>query len=148
MQQQCIPQAIEGKDIIVQARAGMGKTAVFIIAILNQIEEETAKSGYAIILGNTRELANQIKNEFDRFTEFMPWVRKSVFLGGQPIQENIKLLKNPEKAPHIIIGTPGRILALCQQKIIKGENTKIFVLDECDKLIEETGKFPLLIVKI
>ena len=88
----------------------MGKTAVFIIAILNQIEEETAKPGYAIILGNTRELANQIKNEFDRFTEFMPWVRKEVFLGGQPINEHIKVLKNAEKAPHIIIGTPGRIL--------------------------------------
>jgi ATP-dependent RNA helicase UAP56/SUB2 len=58
VQQQCIPQAIEGKDIICQARAGMGKTAVFIIAILNQIEEETAKPGYAIILANTRELAN------------------------------------------------------------------------------------------
>lgn len=110
VQQQCIPQAIEGKDIICQARAGMGKTAVFIIAILNQIEEETAKPGYAIILGNTRELANQIKNEFDRFTEFMPWVRKEVFLGGQPINEHIKVLKNAEKAPHIIIGTPGRIL--------------------------------------
>lgn len=140
MQQQCIPQAIEGKDIICQARAGMGKTAVFIIAILNQIEEETAKPGYALILANTRELANQIKNEFDRFTEFMPWVKKEVFLGGQAVQNHIKILKNPEKAPHIIIGTPGRILQLCQQKYINGENTKIFVLDECDKLIDETGK--------
>mmetsp|Transcript_14779 Transcript_14779/g.25144 ORF Transcript_14779/g.25144 Transcript_14779/m.25144 type:complete len:432 (-) Transcript_14779:50-1345(-) len=138
VQQQCIPQAIEGKDIICQARAGMGKTAVFIIAILNQIEQETAKSGYAIILGNVRELANQIKNEFDRFTEFMPWVRKHAFLGGQPIQEHIKILKNPEKAPHIIIGTPGRVIELIKLGHIKGENNKIFVLDECDKLIDET----------
>jgi ATP-dependent RNA helicase UAP56/SUB2 len=116
----------------------MGKTAVFIISILNQIEEESAKPGYAIILGNTKELANQIKNEFDRFTEFMPWVRKAVFLGGVPIHEHIKLLKNKEKSPHIIIGTPGRLRQLMLEKHIKGENVKIFVLDECDKLIDET----------
>ena len=138
VQQQCIPKAIEGQDIICQARAGMGKTAVFIISILNQIEEESAKPGYAIILGNTKELANQIKNEFDRFTEFMPWVRKAVFLGGVPIHEHIKLLKNKEKSPHIIIGTPGRLRQLMLEKHIKGENVKIFVLDECDKLIDET----------
>jgi len=84
VQQECIPAAIEGRDIICQARAGMGKTAVFIIAILNQMDE-AAKPGHAIILANTRELANQIKKEFDRFTQFMPWVRKECFLGGQPI---------------------------------------------------------------
>lgn len=144
VQQQCIPQAIEGKDIICQARAGMGKTAVFIIAILNQIQEENAEPGYALVLANTRELANQIKKEFDRFTEFMPWVRKEVFLGGQSIADHIKVLKDPTKSPHIIIGTPGRIKQLCEQKYIKIEKNKIFVLDECDKLIDQTGKPPPL----
>jgi ATP-dependent RNA helicase UAP56/SUB2 len=138
VQQQCIPRAIEGKDIIVQARAGMGKTAVFVISILNQMDEQSAKPCHAVILANTRELAYQIKTEFDRFTEFLPWVRKAVFIGGQSTQNDIKLLKNPEKAPHIIIGTPGRVKKLCQDKHIKGEDVKVFVMDEVDKLIEET----------
>jgi ATP-dependent RNA helicase UAP56/SUB2 len=58
--------------------------------------------------------------------------------GGQPIQEHITSLKgvNP---PHIIVGTPGRILALTKQKHLDFTNLKIFVLDECDKMLEETG---------
>jgi len=138
VQQDCIPAAIEGRDIICQARAGTGKTAVFIIAILNQMVEEDAKPGMALIMANTRELANQIKNEFDRFTEFMPWVRKECFLGGQNIKDQQKILKNEQKAPHIVIGTPGRILQLVNEKSLKLDNNKIFVLDECDKLIHET----------
>jgi ATP-dependent RNA helicase UAP56/SUB2 len=62
-----------------------------------------------LILCNTRELAYQIKNEFDRFSNFLPLLRKEVFYGGIPIQENLKILKNPETTPHIVIGTPGRI---------------------------------------
>jgi len=88
----------------------MGKTAVFVIAILHQMGEEL-KPGSALILCNTRELAYQIKKEFDRFTKYLPNIRRDVFIGGNPISDDTKKLKGVN-APHIIIGTPGRILAL------------------------------------
>ena len=78
VQQECIPYAIHGRDIICQAVAGMGKTAVFVIAILQQIgnNKEDYLDGQALILCNTRELAHQVKKEFDRFTTGLPDIRK------------------------------------------------------------------------
>jgi ATP-dependent RNA helicase UAP56/SUB2 len=99
-----------GRDVICQAVAGMGKTAVFILSILHQIENNP-KPVTALILCNVRELAYQIKKEFDRFTKYLPEIRKEVFYGGVPYADNVKILKGL-KPPHIIIGTPGRILAL------------------------------------
>lgn len=89
----------------------MGKTAVFILSVLHQLENENPKTGSALILCNTRELAYQIKKEFDRFTKYLPNIRTEVFYGGCPQAENVKILKG-KNPPHIIIGTPGRILAL------------------------------------
>jgi len=60
---------------------------------------------------NTKELAYQIKKEFDRFSRYLPKIRNEVFYGGVAMADNIKILKGPN-APHIVIGTPGRILAL------------------------------------
>jgi len=120
VQQECIPQAIVGRDIVCQAVSGMGKTAVFVISILQQLEENP-KPNTALILCNTRELAYQIKNEVERFTKYMPNVNSEVFFGGIPIQEDIKKLKGP-KAPHIVIGTPGRIMQLCRQKDLNLDN--------------------------
>ena len=110
VQQECIPQAIIGRDIVCQAVSGMGKTAVFILSILHQMEDNP-KPVSALILCNTRELAYQIKKEFDRFTKYLTEIRTEVFYGGVPMQENIKILKGL-KPPHIVIGTPGRIMAL------------------------------------
>jgi len=70
-----------------------------------------------LILCNVRELAHQIKKEVDRFTGHMKDVRSEVFYGGVSIRENEKVLKGL-KPPHIIIGTPGRILALVQKKAL------------------------------
>jgi ATP-dependent RNA helicase UAP56/SUB2 len=61
-----------------------------------------------------------------------------------PIAEDVKLLKNPETTPHIVIGTPGRILALANRKDLKLDNLSMFVLDECDKMLDETGKYSFL----
>ena len=60
--------------------------------------------------------------------------------GGTPIQDHISMLKkNP---PHIIVGTPGRVLALVRGDHLKLDKLKFFVLDECDKMLQEIGKFP------
>jgi ATP-dependent RNA helicase UAP56/SUB2 len=101
---------------------------------------ENPKPVSALILCHTRELAYQIKNEFNRFTTHLPGIKTEVIYGGQPIQEHINLLKgvNP---PHIIVGTTGRVLALVNQKHLNLSNLSIFVLDECDKMLEEVGKY-------
>ena len=85
---------------------------------------------------HTRELAFQIKKEYDRFTKYMNKEKVSVdvLYGGQSIQSQIKQLK--KKQPTIVVGTPGRILALVRGKHLDTSNLRHFVLDECDKMLE------------
>ena len=134
VQQRCIPVAILGQDVLCQAVSGMGKTAVFVLSILQTISDDP-KPCSALILCHTRELAYQIKNEIIRFTKFMKSLRTEVIYGGEPMDAQIKLLKGLN-APHIVVGTPGRILALCRDGHLPMSDLKIFVLDECDKLLE------------
>ena len=68
---------------------------------------------------------------------FLP-VRVAVFYGGVPIKQNMDVLAGDQK-PHIIVGTPGRILELVRKKALKLDHVKRFVLDECDKLLEQLG---------
>ena len=142
VQQRCIPEAMLGVDVLCQAVSGMGKTAVFVITILQCIGESPSPCS-ALVLCHTRELAYQIKKEFDRFTKFMKDIRTEVIYGGQPLDKQMKLLKS-DKAPHIIVGTPGRILDLTRKKSLPIENLKMFVLDECDKLLDNISKLPAL----
>lgn len=136
VQHECIPQAILGMDVICQAKSGMGKTAVFVLATLQQLQPVDGEVS-VVIMCHARELAFQIEKEFQRFTKYMPTVRTAVFFGGVPIKENEKLLK--ENPPHIVVGTPGRMLALTRgtNPTLKLNNVKHFVLDECDKMLEE-----------
>ena len=117
----------------------IGKTAVFVTATLHKIEPVDGEVS-VIVLCHTRELAFQIKNEYTRFAKYLPSVRTSVFYGGIPIQSDREILKNKEKCPHIVVGTPGRINALVREKTLKGAGVKIFVLDECDKMLESVGQ--------
>ena len=89
-----------------------------------------------MVMCHTRELAFQIKKEYDRFTKYMnkDKVSVDVLYGGQSIQSQIKQLK--KKQPTIVVGTPGRILALVRGKHLDTSNLRHFVLDECDKMLE------------
>ena len=113
----------------------MGKTAVFIISILQQMEDNPTTIR-ALILCNVRELAHQVEKEMDRFTKHLPNIRSHVFYGGMPIKKDMEVLKG-EKQPHIVIGTPGRILALINNKSLNLDDLRFFVLDECDKMLVE-----------
>jgi len=133
VQHECIPQAILGTDVICQTKSGMGKTAVFVIAALQQIEPVDGEVD-TIIMCHTRELAFQIFHEFGRFKKYMPNVKVEVFYGGVPLKTHKAILaKNP---PHIVIGTPGRTLGLVNSGDLKLDKVKHFVLDECDKMLE------------
>ncbi|CAJ0953071.1 unnamed protein product, partial [Ranitomeya imitator] len=107
VQHECIPQAILGMDILCQAKSGMGKTAVFVLATLQQIE---AIEGQVSVL-------------------------VAVFFGGLNIKKDEDTIR--KNCPHIVVGTPGRILALVRQKTLSLKNVKHFVLDECDKMLEQ-----------
>merc|ERR1712106_813632 len=134
VQHECIPQAILGMDVICQAKSGMGKTAVFVLSSLHQLEAKEGQVG-AIVLCHTRELAFQINNEFERFGRYLPDVKVKVFYGGVPVPEHKRILKS--ECPHIIVGTPGRILQLVREKDLVTKNVKHFILDECDKMLEK-----------
>jgi len=133
VQHECIPQAILGSDVICQAKSGMGKTAVFVLAVLQQLDSST-EGVSTLVMCHTRELAYQICHEFDRFKKYLPTVKTAVFYGGIPVQQNKDALKND--TPHIVIGTPGRILQLAEEKTLDLKNIKYFILDECDKMLE------------
>ncbi len=72
----------------------------------------------------------------------MNTVKVAVFFGGMPIKKDEEVLK--KNCPHIVVGTPGRILALARQKSLSLKNIKHFILDECDKMLEALGRWSLL----
>ena len=133
VQHETIPQAVLGGDIICQAKSGMGKTAVFTLATLQQANVDESKVSVLVIC-HTRELAFQIAHEYERFSKYMPAVKTAVFYGGVSVKQNQGILKND--CPHIVVGTPGRILALARDKHLKLDGIKHFVLDECDRILE------------
>ena len=121
----------------------MGKTAVFVSSILHRLNKNPEPCS-ALVLCHARELAFQIYKEFNRLGKYLTDVKTRVMYGGDPIQEQKKILQNDP--PTIIVGTPGRILDLIRRKYLKLNNLKFFVLDECDKMLEEIGKNTLFII--
>jgi len=134
VQHECIPQAILGMDVVCQAKSGMGKTAVFVLATLQQLEAVEGQVS-VLVLCHTRELAFQISKEYERFSKYMSGVKIAVFFGGMNIKKDENVLKT--NCPSIIVGTPGRILALIKNKSLNLKNIKHFILDECDKMLEQ-----------
>ncbi|KAG1760521.1 P-loop containing nucleoside triphosphate hydrolase protein [Suillus occidentalis] len=136
VQQECIPQAVLGMDVLCQAKSGHGKTAVFVLATLQQLEPVNGEVS-VIVLCHTRELAFQIKNEYTRFAKYMPDVRVGTFYGGTPVQKDAEILRDKTRCPHIVVATPGRLNALTREKVLDAKNVKHFTLDECDKMLEQ-----------
>jgi len=133
VQHAVIPQAIVGTDIICQAKSGMGKTAVFVISVIQQNPEP--KDLETVVLAHTRELSMQICKEFKRFVKYLPDIKCVAIYGGVPIEEQASMLKTEH--PHIVCGTPGRMKDLIERRMIDLSHVKHFILDECDKLLCE-----------
>ena len=108
------------------------------LATLQQIEPVSGEAA-VLVMCHTRELAFQIKNEYARFSKYLPDVKTAVFYGGTPMQKDIETLANKESHPHIIVGTPGRLNALVRDKKLRLGSVKVFVLDECDKMLDQIG---------
>merc|ERR1712179_17034 len=134
VQHECIPQAVLGMDILCQAKSGMGKTAVFVLATMQQLEPVEGQVS-VLVMCHTRELAFQISKEYERFSKYMSGIKVGVFFGGLAIAKDETVIKS--NCPNIIVGTPGRILALVRSKKLNLKNLKHFILDECDKMLEQ-----------
>ena len=136
VQSECIPQAMLGTDILCQATSGMGKTAVFVLSVLHRLSTSDPKI-QAIVLAHTRELAYQISNEFDRFKTYLPEVRTLVVYGGAPYAKDVSAIANDK--PLVVIGTPGRMKQLVEEKKMDLSGVKFFVVDECDQVMESAS---------
>ena len=121
-------------DILCQAKSGMGKTAVFVLATLQQLEPADNQVS-VVVMCHTRELAFQICKEYERFSKYMATIKVGVFFGGLPIAKDEEVLKN--NCPHVVVGTPGRLLALVRSKKLNLKHLKHFILDACDKMLEQ-----------
>lgn len=132
IQSRAIVPFIQGNDVIAQAQSGTGKTATFTISCLQRIDEKLNES-QVIVLSHTRELADQIKNVITEISKYLG-VDVNLTVGGTSIKENIEGLK---QRPHIIIGTPGRILDMLNKRHIKIEALRMLILDEADELLSK-----------
>jgi len=110
----------------------MGKTAIFIFTIINRILKQEIKGELScLVLCHTRELAYQISKEFARFSKDLN-IKTCLLIGGDNEKTQIDDLKNK---PVVVIGTPGRILSLSKKNHLNLNNIQVFVIDECDKML-------------
>ncbi|MDU7073909.1 MAG: DEAD/DEAH box helicase [Streptococcus peroris] len=130
IQEQTIPLALEGKDVIGQAQTGTGKTAAFGLPTLEKIRTEEATI-QALVIAPTRELAVQSQEELFRFGRSKGVKVRSVY-GGSSIEKQIKALKS---GAHIVVGTPGRLLDLIKRKALKLQHVETLILDEADEML-------------
>ncbi|MDD3120423.1 MAG: DEAD/DEAH box helicase [Candidatus Gracilibacteria bacterium] len=131
IQEEVILEYIKGKNIIGQSQTGTGKTAAFIISLLQSIDLK--KPGVqALILAPTRELVMQIREEIVALSAFM-YIRSLPVFGGSSIYKQMDMLRKDQT---IVVGTPGRVIDLIERRALRLENVEYFVLDEVDRMLD------------
>lgn len=132
IQVQAIPRLYAGEDIIGQAQTGTGKTAAFGIPMLERINI-MQKVPQILILTPTRELSMQVADEIRKFSRYLAGIKSIAIYGGQPIDRQIKALK---QGVQIVVGTPGRILDHIRRRTLKLDKVSGVVLDEADQMLD------------
>ena len=127
-----LPPSLAGRDVIAQARTGSGKTAAFGLGLLSRVAPDLVQV-QALVLCPTRELADQVGKEIRRLARFMPNIKVSVFCGGVPLRPHLASLTH---APHVVVGTPGRIQELIDEGALLLEGLRTVVLDEADRMLD------------
>lgn len=130
IQEQAIPIGLAGRDLIGQAQTGTGKTAAFGLPMIEKIDI-MAPQVQGLVLAPTRELAIQVAEELNRIGHFKG-VSSLPIYGGQDIVRQIRALKN---RPHIIVGTPGRLMDHMRRRTVKLDGVSMVVLDEADEML-------------
>jgi ATP-dependent RNA helicase DeaD len=129
IQEKCIPEIVQGKDVVGQAETGSGKTLAFCLPILNKIVP--GKGLQTLVLTPTRELCIQVTDVFKDFGKILG-IRTTSVYGGVSIEPQIRGIRTSE----IVIGTPGRMLDHLRRRTINLGGIRTLVLDETDKMFE------------
>src|SRR3989344_4742297 len=129
IQEKCIPEIRQGKDVVGQSSTGSGKTVAFGLPILEKIEP--GKGIQSLILTPTRELCVQVTDAMSTLGKYMH-VKATAVYGGVGIEPQIHAIKRAD----IVVGTPGRIIDHIQRRTINFDNVKILVLDEADRMFD------------
>lgn len=131
IQDQAIPHIVDGRDVIGLANTGTGKTAAFLLPIIERQSGISLRPS-VLVMAPTRELAQQIDEEFRGFSKGMN-LYSTLVVGGMNIDRQIRELK---RRPHFIIGTPGRLKDLLERRVLQLKNMTTLVLDEADRMLD------------
>jgi len=135
IQSQAIPAVLQGKDVLASAQTGTGKTASFVLPILQKLHNQpqaTSNSTRVLIVTPTRELAAQVYESINEYGRHLN-VRALVVFGGVKINPQMMKLRS---GVEILVATPGRLLDLHQQRAIKLDEVNTLVLDEADRMLD------------
>ena len=128
-----LPPILSGNDVLAQAPTGSGKTAAFGLGLLQRLDA-TAIRTQVLVLCPTRELADQVGKELRRLAMAIPNVKISLFTGGTALAPQLASLA--VHAPHIVVGTPGRVQELLHKKALDVSGVGVLVLDEADRMLD------------
>lgn len=135
IQKKAIPVVLQGRDLIGCAQTGTGKTAAFAVPILHQLSQHkpsSSKGPLCLVLAPTRELALQIKENFDSYAKYTKH-RTAVIFGGVSQKSQVDQIR---KGVDVLIATPGRLLDLIGQGLLKIDQVQYLVLDEADTMLD------------
>ncbi len=132
VQADSLPEILQNRDVIVQAKTGSGKTAAFGIGVLNKLDVKKFKI-QSMIICPTRELADQVAKELRRLARFTHNIKVLMLYGGTPFKRQVNSLYH---GAHIVVGTPGRLIQHISEKTINLESMNTLVLDEADRMLD------------
>jgi ATP-dependent RNA helicase DeaD len=130
-----IPHVMVRKDVLGQAQTGTGKTGAFALPMLQRLyslEREQGAPPAVLVLAPTRELARQVHSEFVKMAG-ASGARCALIYGGVPMDEQFRAL---ERAPHVVIGTPGRVIDLMKRRALDLSRLEALILDEADQMLD------------
>ncbi len=132
IQAEALPPGLEGQDVLGLAQTGTGKTAAFVLPILQLLIDEKGSGVRALIVTPTRELAAQVHAEFEVLAKHTPFKSVAIF-GGVPIPRQVRALK---QKPDVIVACPGRLLDLMNRGDVQLNKVEVLVLDEADHMFD------------
>lgn len=132
IQAQTLPAVLAGQDVLAQAATGSGKTAAFGFGLLNALRVDQAAC-QALVICPTRELAEQVSQALRQFAVTIANIKLLTLCGGTPMRAQLNSLS---RAPHIVVGTPGRVLAHLKRGSLETSSLTTFVLDEADRMLD------------
>jgi superfamily II DNA/RNA helicase len=136
VQENAIPMAIQGVDLLVSSQTGSGKTAAFTLPCLQRLSSAKPAPGSGprvLILAPTRELAQQVETAARTYGRGFRWLRTACLVGGAPFFAQAKLLSKPVD---LVVATPGRLIDHLQRRKLKLSDIEVLVLDEADRMLD------------